>query len=139
MPLLDTCEFLKTQKSPNKNFSFHHILTCQWPLKSATVSVCLFMTLYILALKISRALHYYIETKPLIQKNLKNFDMFSYESTFMKTGPYSRSDQNKPCGILQKLQPIFLFFFGKLWIPKSHQKKLQQFLGPGVEKCQHGQ
>ena len=44
LPLLDTCEYLKTQKSPNKNFSFCHIMTCQWPQKSSTVSVYLAMT-----------------------------------------------------------------------------------------------
>ena len=45
----------------------------------------------------------YIKTKPLSQKNQKIFDMFFQESTFMKIGPYSRSDQTKPSGILQKL------------------------------------
>ena len=54
MPLLATCDYLKTQKSPNKNFSFLHKMTCQWPLKSAPVSVCLTITKYFLTLKIGR-------------------------------------------------------------------------------------
>ena len=45
----------------------------------------------------------YIETKPLSQENQKIIDMVFQESTFMKIGPYSRSDQTKPSGILQKL------------------------------------
>ena len=38
----------------------------------------------------------YIETKPLSQKNQKFIDMFFQESTFLKIGPYTRSDQTKP-------------------------------------------
>ena len=45
----------------------------------------------------------YIETKPLSQKNQKFIDMFFQESTFLKIGPYTRSNQTKPSGILQKL------------------------------------
>ena len=49
----------------------------------------------------------YIETKPLSQENQKFIDVFFQESTFLKIGPYTRSNQTKPSGILQKLPKNF--------------------------------
>ena len=80
MPLLDTCDYLKTQKSPNKNFSFWQKMTCQWPLKSAPVSVCLTMTKYFLALKIGRVWFWQFLKKSPSTVRIKNINVTTVTS-----------------------------------------------------------
>ena len=64
----------------------------------------------------------YIKTKPLSQKNQKNFDMFFRRALICKFDhiPHQTNpNQIKPSGLLQKLQNHVILEFLEKWAPGS--------------------
>ena len=68
----------------------------------------------------------YIETKPLSQKNQKFIDMFFQESTFLKIGPYTRSDQTKP--------NLVVYYKSFIIMPEPTKKNFSSIAPSGAEK-----
>ena len=74
----------------------------------------------------------YIKTKPLSQKNQKNFDMFFRRALICKFDhiPHQTNpNQIKPSGLLQKLQNHVILEFLEKWAPGSPKTEKINFWG----------